>query len=388
MTRMFPVLDAISGWRLAPDTPPPIAAYSQEVLAMTLVDEITGRPPQAPLTASTATEGLLARVGADGLAGLAGVPLTRFLATSAAGAALQLTVEWPGYLPLSVTANLGLQPGYPNAFFPANLDAVPLHRAPIVIAGRVVDASQAPLNNALVTVNGVWPTLNSLQNLVPAAPNLIAVLSPLYADRDTTATVAVQNLTPAAAAKTLLFPGNVGDMKLRLSDQIGLAAGSIIGLDQQQDPGRGEYVSVVSITDAGATPQQPATAILPFPLARPHAAGAAAIPMTPSAAGAANTLARAAQAGDATVFPATMTGLDGAMTAVVIAGGGVASEEHHAASLYAATTDINGHMALPAINRLAQLQLRVHSPPQPADLLSTVILPFDVGTITLNFAFP
>jgi hypothetical protein len=387
MTRAFPVLDVISGWRLAPDTPPPIAAYPQEVLAMTLVDEITGRAPQAPLTASTTTEGLLARVDADGLAGLAGVPLTRFLATSVVNAALQLTVEGPGYLPLSVTANLGPQPGFPNAFFPADLNTVPLHRAPIVIAGRVVDASQAPLNSALVTVNGIWPTLASLQNAVPAAPNLIAVLSPLYADRDATATVAVQNLAPAAAAKTLLFQGNVGDMKLRLSDQVGLAAGSIIGLDQQ-DPGRGEYVTVASITDAGATPQQPATAILPFPLARPHAMAAAAIPMTPAAAGAANALARATQAGDATLFPATMTGLDGAMTAVVIAGGGVASAEYHAASLYAAATDTNGHMALPAINRLAQLQLRVHSAAQPTDLMSTVVLPFGVAAITLNLAFP
>jgi hypothetical protein len=386
MTRMFPVLDAISGWRLAPDTPPPIAAYPQEVLAMTLVDEITGKPPQVPLTASTTTEGLLARVDADGLAGLAGVPLTRFLATSAAGAALQLTVEGPGYLPLSVTTSLPLQPGYPNAFVPANLNAVSLHRAPVVITGRVVDASQTPLHNAVVTVIGVWPTVASLQNPA-AAPNLIAVLSPLYADRDATATVAVQNLTPAAGAKTLLFPGNVGDAKLCLSDQTGLAPGSIIGLDQQ-DPARGEYVSVASITDAGATPQQPATAILPFPLARPHAAGAAAIPMTPSAAGAANTLAGATQAGDATVFPATMTGLDSAMSAVVIAGGGVANEEHHAASLYVATTDPNGHMALPAINRLAQLQLLVHSPPQPADLPSTVILPFGVEMITLALAFP
>jgi hypothetical protein len=273
MTRMFPVLDAISGWRLAPDTPP-VAAYPQELLVMTVVDEITGLPPEA-LAASTATTGLLARADADGLAGLAGVPLTQFLATSVTGAALQLTLAGLGYITLSRTATLPAQPGYPDAFLPANLNTVALHRTPVIIAGRVVNANQIPLDNALLTVNGIWSTLASLQS-PPAAPNLIALLSPLYADRDATATIAAESLTAGAATKTLLLPGNVGDTTLRLSDQVGLAAGSIIGLDQH-DPQRGEYVSVVSITQAGATPQQPATAVLPFPLARPHASGVASV---------------------------------------------------------------------------------------------------------------
>jgi hypothetical protein len=386
MTRIFPVLDAISGWRLAPDTPPPLAAYPQEVLVMSVLDE-TGLPPEVPLAASTATTGLLARADADGLAGLAGIPLTRFLATSVIGAALQLTLDGAGYITLSLSTTLGGQAGYPDAFAPANLDTVTLHRAPVIIAGRVVDASQASLNNAAITVNGVWPTMASLQNPAPAAPNLIALLSPLYADRDATATVAAQNLTAGAPTKTLLLPGNVGDTTLRLSDQVGLALSSIIGLDQQ-DPQQGEYVSVVSITQAGATPQQPATAMLPFPLARPHALGTAAIPMTPAAAGAANALARPAQVGDVTMFPAAMSGLDDTMSAVVVAGGGVATVERHAASLYVAPSDVNGHMVLPAVHRLAQLQLRVHHPSQATDLLTAVILPFGVKTITLNLAFP
>jgi hypothetical protein len=386
MTRMFPVLDAISGWRLAPDTPPPIAAYPQEVLVMTLLDEITGLPPEPPPVASTATTGVLARAEADGAAGLAGVPLTTFLATSL-NVPLQLTLAGSGYITLSRNTTLPTQPPtYPVGFVPANLNTVTLHRAPVIIAGRVVNAAQAPLNNAVVTVNGIWPTLASLKN--PAAsPNLIALLSPLYADRDATTTVAVQNLSPGAATKTLLLPGNVGDTTLRLSDQVGLAAGTIIGLDQQ-DPQRGEYVSVLSITQAGVTPQQLATAVLPFPLARPHASGVTAIPMTPAAAGAANVLALAAQAGDATMFPAAMNGLDSAMTAVVISGGGVVTPEYHAASLYAANSDANGYVVLPAVHRLAQLQLRVHHSSQATDLLTSVILPFGAETISLNLAFP
>jgi hypothetical protein len=110
--------------------------------------------------------------------------------------------------------------------------------------------------------------------------------------------------------------------------------------------------------------------------------------MMPAAAGAANALALAAQAGDATMFPAAMNALDATMSAVVISGGGVATAEYHAARLYAANSDINGHVVLPAVHRLAQLQLRVHHPSQATDLLTSVILPFGAETISLNLAFP
>jgi len=355
MSRRFPVHDAISGWWLAPDTPPPpVAAYAQEILVMLVLDEITGLPPEAMLTASSTTTGLLARVDSDGYAGLAGVPLTRFPATSVVGAALQLTLSGAGYVPRSVGSVLPAQPGYPEAFFPANLGTVTLHRAPVSLTGRVVDVTSAPLSAAAVTVDGIWPTLVSMQNAVPAAPNLIALLSPLYAD---------------------------------LSDQVGLAAGSIIGLDQA-DPQRGEYVSVASITQGGLTAAQPATALLDYPLARPHAAGVAAIPMTLGASGTANALSSAAQSGDVTLFPATMGGLNASMSAVVIAGGGPAPAEYHAAGIYLASSDANGHVVLSPLHRLAQLNLRVHHPSQATDLISTVVLPFGAAMLTLDLAFP
>jgi hypothetical protein len=384
MSHFFPVKDPISAWRLAPDTTPPIAAYPQEILVMGVIDEITGLPPEATLQARSSTEGLLPRAGA--LAGLAGVPLTRFLATSVAGAALQLWLAGPGYITLSVSTTLGPQPGYPDAFNPANLGMVTLHRAPVSVIGRVVDASQAPLSGASVTMDGIWPTAASMQ-AAAAAPDLIAVLSPLYAGRTASATVAALTLTAGAATKTLLSSGNAGDASLRLSDQVGLAVGSIVGLDQQ-DAQRGEYVGISAITDAGLTPAQPATAVLTYPLARRHAAGAVATPMTAGAAGAANALSRAAQEGDVTLFPAAMSGLDGTMTAVVISGGGAASDEYHAATLYSAASDGNGHAVLPPLHRLAQVRLRTHHPSQASDLLTTAILPFGVAMLTLNLAFP
>ncbi|MGD0109208.1 MAG: hypothetical protein ABSC06_35000 [Rhodopila sp.] len=388
MSKRFPVHDLSSGWWLAPDTPPPpVAAYAQEILVMLVLDEITGLPPDPALTASTTTAGLLARADSDRFAGLAGVPLTRFLATSVVGAALQLTLSGAGYVTRSVSATLPAQPGYPETFFPANLGSVTLHRAPVSLTGRVVDATFAPLNGATVTVDGIWPTLASMQNGIPAAPNLIALLSPLYADRDATATVAAQVLTATAASKTLLLPGNPGDGSLRLSDQVGLAASSILGLDQA-DPQRGEYVSVASITDGGLTPLQPATALLHDPLARPHGVGVTAIPMTAGATGTANALSSAAQAGDVTLFPATMGSLDTSMTALVISGGGPAAAEYHAAGVYLAGSDANGRVVLPPLHRLAQLNLRVHHPSQTPDLISTVVLPFGAAMLTLDLAFP
>jgi len=355
---------------------------------MLVVDEITGLPPDPALTARSTTAGLLARADLDGHAGLAGVPLTRFLTTSVVGAALQLTLSGAGYITRSVSATLPAQSGYPDAFVPANLGTVTLHRAAAGLTGRVVDATSAPLSAATVTVDGIWPTLASMQNAVPAPPNLIALLSPLYADRDATATVAEQALTAAAPSKTLLLlPGNVGDTSVRLSDQVGLAAGSIIGLDQN-DPQHGEYVSVASITDVGLTVVQPATAVLTYPLARPHGAGVSAIPMTLGATGTANALSSAAQIGDVTLFPATMGGLATGMTAVVISGGGPATAEYHAAGLYLGSSDANGHVVLPPLHRLAQLNLRVAHPSQATDLISTVVLPFGAAMLTLDLAFP
>lgn len=385
MSASFPVVDAISGWSIAPDTPPPLAAYPQPIFSATLLDEITNLPPDPPLAASTSTVGVQALAATSGMAGLSCIPLTRFSAGGITGTSLQLSLNGPGYIPISLTGALGAQPGFPQSFTPASAGLVMLHRAPISLTGQVTDSTQAPLFTAEVSVDGIWTTMASLQSAA-AAPNLIAVLSPLYAARDTTATVAAQTLTPLAPAKTLLNPGNVGDPSLRLSDQVGLVPGSIIALDQQ-DPQRGEYVTVTAITLAGLTPQQPATAVLAYPLARPHASGAVATPMQPTSTGTANNLAQPAQIGDVTLFPASMTGLDTNMSAIVITGGGAPSPEFHAASLYATTSDINGHAVLPPIHRLAQVTLRVHHPSQTTDLLSTVSLPFGAAALALNLAF-
>jgi hypothetical protein len=387
----YPVLDAISGWRLAPDDPAPVASFAQAILTATVIDEITAAPPVIPPVATTTTTGLIPRATAGGIAGLVGRPFARYpTATSASGAAVQLMLAAPGYLPLSLTANLGPQPAtYPGAFTPAALGTVALHRAPILFSGRVASHTTGPLAAATVTLDGIWATLADLVNPAPSPADVVALASPLYAARNATATVAQQNLAaaPPAEAKTLLAPGNVGDASVRLSDWQTLAAGSILALDPQ-DPARAEYVSVDAITPLGIGPAFPATIALTFPLARPHPRGSTAIRMIPAAAGAANTLSRPTQPGDVSLFPATMTGLDATMNAVVVSGGGGAADEIHAAGLVTGASDPAGYVRLPAIHRIAQLRLRTHHPSQPTDLLTEIMLPFGADTFTRDLIFP
>ena len=381
---MFPVVDGVAGWRLESEPPEPQAAWLQEVLVTTVIDEITGLPPAAAPDASTSTLGLYARASTDGYAGLVGRPLTCWSPGFVTGAPLELTLSGTGYLPLSEAATLGAQPGYPDAFQPVDLGTVSLHRAPLTLLGRVT-ATGAPLAGAAVAIDGIWTTVASLAGAA-AAPNLIALLSPLYANRAVTATVAAQSLTaaPLAQAKTLLRPANVGDTAVRLSDQVGLAVGSIIAL-YPQDLARIEYATITAITDGGIPPNQPATATLAFPLSRPHAAGQTAIQMILGATGAANTLSQTASVGDVTLFVASMAGLGATMQAVVVSGG--AADEYHPAGMYAATSDVDGDVALPPVHRLVQVRLRVHAASEPTDLLPIVLLPFAAERLTLDLAY-
>ena len=148
---------------------------------------------------------------------------------------------------------------------------------------------------ATVSLDGLWLTLADLAN-PPAPPNLVSLASPLYADRDTTATIAAQPMTAVlAATKTLLRPANAGDASVVLSDEVGLAVGDVIALDSE-DPARAEYLAVTGLDALGPGPGFPATASLAVPLIRPHAAGASAIPMTLGAAGPANALSARCEA--------------------------------------------------------------------------------------------
>ena len=384
----FPVVDPVSGWRLAPDGPFAAAAYPQAVLALTLLDEVTEAPPDPPPIATTETLGLTPRVSAGGLAGLVGRPLSCFAPGFVVGAPLQLSLRGSGFLPIDFSSSIGAEPGYPSTFTPTQLGTVALHRTPVVITGRTISRTGLVRAGTTVTVDGIWLTLADVPSAPPVAPNWLTIASPLYASRDTTGTVSQRNLTlaPASEAKVLMQPGNVGDATIQVSDQVGLSVGTIVALDAQ-DLGRAEYLAIASIASLGPGVNFPAVLSLAFPLARQHVIGAGVIRMIPAAAGATNALSREAGAGDVTLFPGSMTGLDASMSAVAVAAGGAVTE-YHAASIVAATSDAAGFVTLPPVHRVAQLRLRAHHPAEPTDLLRDVMLPFGTAAMNLDLVFP
>jgi hypothetical protein len=350
-----------------------------------MIDEITGEPPAVTPRTSTTVSGLEARATGS-LAGLVGQPLRRYRPGFATGAPLNLTLSGPGFLPLTLNQNLGAEPGYPDAFTPIDLGSVALHRSPVTIGGRTISRTGVVRTGATVSLSGVWLTLADLAN-PPTAPNLVTLASPLYVDRSAATTIATQPMTaaPPAQAKTLLRPGNVGDTSATLSDAVGLAVGTIVAFELQ-DPGRAEYLAVTAITHMGAGPTFPAVITLAFPLASPHAQGAPAIRMIPSAAGVANGLSAPSRAGDVSLLLSAMAGLSSATTVVVAGGGG--APEYHLASPIAGTSDVQGYVTLPPVHRAAQLRLRVHHPAESVDLQRDVMPPLGVDTLTIDFVFP
>jgi hypothetical protein len=382
---LLPVIDAVSGWRLAPDGPIPAAGWPQALMSVAVLDEITGLPPTAAPIASTTTTGVVAWAS-ETLAGLVGRPISLFLPGFITNVPLDLELSGTGYLPLSLSGSFAAEPGYPEAFAPIDLGVVSLHRDPVTISGRTVSHSGVVRAGTTVSLEGVWLTLADLAN-PPAAPNLVSLASPLYVDRDTTATIAAQPMSPVlAATKTLLSPANVSDASLVLSDQVGLAIGSVIAVDSQ-DPARAEYLAVTSVSSLGPGPSFPATVNLAVPLGRPHARGASAIPMTLGAPGAANGLSPAARAGDVTLLTSAVTGLSAAQTPVVVSDSG-AQAEYHLASPIGGSSGLDGYVTLPPTHRVAQLRLRVHHPSEPTDLIRDVMLPLGVDAVTLDFVFP
>ncbi|MGF6871001.1 hypothetical protein OKW35_000455 [Paraburkholderia sp. MM5477-R1] len=382
----LPVLDTVSGWRLAAEPAPPAASWLQAMLWLSISDEITGQPPRVTPMASTPTPGLQARASGD-LAGLVGQPVHAFLPGFITGAPLQLTLSGAGFLPVTFNATMGAEAGYPDTFTPIDLGTFALHREPVTISGRTVSRTGVVRAGAAVSVVGIWLTLADLVN--PAtAPNLITLASPLYADRGTAATFAAQPLTPAPPSQTkqLLQPANIGDTTVRLSNQVGLTIGSIIAIDPE-DAARAEYLEVTAIAALGAGPTFPSVITLAFALTRQHAAGATVQPMLPGATGAANVLSIAAKVGDTTLLPSTMIGMSAASMPIVITGSGSAAE-YHVASLMNSDSDANGYMTLPPVHRVAQLELNVHHAAEPVDLVCNVMLPLGVGNLTVDFVFP
>jgi hypothetical protein len=371
-------------WRFAPDAPPPaIAERSQAILQAQLVDEVLGVPPALPIPATTRVRGAVARVAAGGRAGVLGRPAIAYFAPSIATSRADMTIEAPGFLPLTLDAALGAQPGYPDAFTPRDLGDVALHRLPVRLSGRIASRSLGPLSGATITVTGVWPLLQHPPG--PAvAPNAMPVFAGLYADRPA-GSMRRRNLTPAAQVKALVRPAVAGDTVVRLSDRQAIAAGQILAIEFG-DPERVEYIRIATI-DTGSSPDQPAAFTLDHPLRRDHGEGADAARAVPAAGGPNNAINRPARRGDATIWTGGLTGIGPATISIEISGGGLVPE-FHATTRYITTSTADGDFRLAPIHRIAALELTVSHASQPLPMIRIVTPEWRAATQIEDFLFP
>lgn len=353
------------------DQSPPLAQLPWGVVRVHLIDENTDRAPCTTPLAETAAPGFTARAAADGIGGLIAVPARVFPSLASQGYTVIATFGAEGFLSVTETIAIAMQPGFPGSFQPVNYGPIELHREPIVLKGRTVSASGGvvtPVVGATVAVSGFWATAPPAHTTIaPQPPNMIWIASPLYAARDTAGgTVAQRNFTTVPGEdKAMLASSAAGATVLALSDQLGIAVGSFIVIDVG-DPGRTEYATVQSVKGA-STPDQPAAVTIDLPLTRLHPQGCTVSVGALGAAGAANPLSRAAIPGDVCLFLGSMNDLATTTNLVEIAGAG-SPNEYHAIALYEATSDAYGYYRLPPLSRMAQLTLHATGGAAPVDI--------------------
>src|SRR5262245_50926504 len=125
----------------------------------------------------------------------------------------------------------------------------------MIIHGRTIELSSngsKPVGKAQVRIIGIWRTLSNVIKQSPAAPNLLFIYSPLYADRASKTRCIGGDLTPEGDDKVLLSSVKEGIDKIRLSNSADLKLKDLLKIDVG-DPYREEVLTVTKI-DAGANP--------------------------------------------------------------------------------------------------------------------------------------
>lgn len=342
---------------LVDDVARPTAGWLFAVAHGRLIDEITGGPPLGPVTVRVdrGPEGLRGHVSAGGRVGAVGVP-QRLFPLPATLFDFELTVEAEGFLPLHRTVQLTTDAAFPDVFVPVDLNLPDLHRAPLPIRGRVTKRTlggTVPVAGATVRIDRVWPARPS--SAMPGEiPDCISVQPSLFMDLTVAGQVRAVTFNPAVGTFTLLEPSGAGQQELRLSNRVGLGPGSILSVDTTRDD-RLEFNSIVALSNASVSDQEPATATLERPLAFSHPRETQVDLLTVAGTGTANALRRPALTGDSCLFLNGLAGLSAASRVEIDDGTGTV--DYHVMRSYEATTDPDGDFALPSISRLARIVL-------------------------------
>jgi hypothetical protein len=251
-------------------------------------------------------------------------------------------------------------PVVPDDFAPTDLGDLAMHREPVVMLGRTMQASGSattPLAGARVTVTGIWRRLPPSTVVVPpAAPNLVSLHTPLRANRIAgTDVLRRRNLSLVAGGdKQLLDDIPAGERLMRLSNRQNLGPGNVLLIDAD-DPDRAEYVTINTIAGS-STPTEPARITLHYPFAYAHRRDTRVQRVMPQPQGAVRQFVVHALAGDTTIFLSSLTGL--ATGNQVWMTDGMRPDEYHRIRRYVALSDADGYYRLPPLSRVAQLELR------------------------------
>jgi hypothetical protein len=347
------------GWTLSMEEPFDTGRAPWAIVQARGTDELTGGALEVPLRIETERRGLTPRTAAGGLVALAGVPAAVLPALRTQGYVADFSLHAEGYLPLRGRAVFPQDPLFPGRFVPARLGDLPLHREPVVIAGRVtrrVGGAVVAVAAATVAVTEIWPMRPPANGSVPPdAPLLVSLHPPLYASRTAaTGRLRRRNVTPVLGQdKTLLDDVAEGGDMVRVSDRVGVVVGTVVLIDV--DPALQELAHVQTLEAVGA-PDLPARLVMTHPFAFRHRRGARVRMVTPQAPGVLHPLTRSASAGDVCVFLGSLTGLSTAQE-VEVTGGGPAPELHRVRR-FVAQTDTAGRYQLPPLHRVAQLTVR------------------------------
>jgi len=349
-------------YTIAPEVEVPLGERTWALVEAEVVDELTGQPPIAPLTIESTNLGVFPRVAEDGIVGLAGIPVHAFSQLKTVSYTVDLTISANRYIPVNMQVPIITIPTFPALFNTTDVGQVALHRAPLAIRGRVAVSSgvtNTPAPGAAVSVTGIWRTVPPVNVVVPPSPpDLVSLMPGFYFGRSSAATqITQQPLVPVVGAdKRLLLDAQQGDTFLQLSDCIGLAINDVLAVDGD-DPNRTEYMTIKAIF-AASTPDQPARIQLTCALQATHRFNAPVRKVNLGAAGASTPLSADAIVGDVCAFVSSVATLQPAATVKV--SDGINPDEYHAASYFVTTTDALGFYRLPALSRVAQLNLEAN----------------------------
>jgi hypothetical protein len=372
------------------DDPVPLADRDWALISVGVLDELSGRAPRGAMNIETTYPRLTPRVAEAGFLGLVGRPIQVFPALNLISYEVDFTVRVAGFLPRREVLTIPIIPTFPTDFSPTRID-LQLHREPIVILGRTVQAVGniiTPLPAMTVSITGIWLTVPPGNVLPPPPdpPRLLSLRPTLYLPRTTaTGTVRQREMVQVVGQdKQLYESAEAGDSVIQLSDGVGLNVGDILAVDVLETE-RLEFLTIQSIA-ASTTPNSVARVTVTHSLAFDHIGNVLVRRALPQAPGFSNPLSRDAQTGDVCVFLNSMTNL--ASANVVEVSGAVGDPvEYHRISRFSTTSDADGYYSMSLLSRVAQLAIQADDGGVHPTITHTLVPNYTTRENRLDFVF-